>query len=258
MIKNLLGERATFVSHFGITWGLLPWWRQWRFYVKQPLKQKETPRLSGLPLPLGSRPGDWPGRDHIWEVMFQGTEGHRRVGLDHWGRREFDPQSPPSWPAHLQGGHSLRGVSAGPFPKGGHPCTHPGHVSVVVLLAGAGCGAGGTLRDWNCSPGPCDQLPLVLLPLLGLSLSHLQSCPSAFSPLQPCACSPNLPPQPPESVPPPCHWYHSHAFKPLILQTLFPASTGQRKEAWISLVAACGHAGWPLEASWGLAFSPCT
>lgn len=35
-------------------------------------------------------------------------------------------------------------------------------------------------------------------------------------------------------------------FKPLALQILFPASTGQRKGACLSLVAACGHPGWPL------------
>lgn len=96
----------------------------------------------------------------------QCSKGQRGRGEWGWiteGGGSLTPQSPPSlgccresWSAHLQGGHSLRGVSPAPFPKGGHLAHFPGHVQVVVLLARAGCGAGGTLGDGNCRPGPCD------------------------------------------------------------------------------------------------------
>lgn len=127
-----------------------------------------------------------------------------------------------------------------------------------MLLARAGCGAGGTLGGGNCCPGPCDQLPLLLLPLLGLSLSHLQSCPPVFCPFQPCACSPNFPLRPPESVPPPTHWYHSHAFQapctPDPLSCFHWAEEGSPSKPgccpWTPRLAS--------EASWGPAFSPCT
>lgn len=97
-----------------------------------------------------------------------------------------------------------------------------------MLLAGTGHIAGVTLGWMGIVVPGGDQSPLLLPPILGLSLSHLQSCPSA---LLPSAASshvlggPNFPLQLPKSAPPPTHWYHSHASPAPCAPGFLPASS---------------------------------